>query len=113
MPKRSFVWLSMAPALFLSPLFAIATDPLPKDVSRYIEQRETCYHMAGEIPDPSEKERLREVIHEINKQCKGLDKKKLQLRKKYAANVAVTARLIKLEADTDDAPVPAPTPPTR
>jgi hypothetical protein len=103
----------MAPALFLSPLFAIATDPLPKDVSRYIEQRETCYHMAGEIPDPSEKARLREVIREINKQCKGLDKKKLRLRKKYADNPVIAARLSKLEADTDDAPVPAPTPPTR
>jgi hypothetical protein len=67
MLKRFFVLLPVTSAILLSPLFAIAADPLPKDVSRYIEQREGCYHMAGEIPDPSEKERLREVICEINK----------------------------------------------
>ena len=93
--------------MVLTQSFAHAAHPLPKDVSTYIDRRETCYHMAGEIPDPSEKQRLREVIREINKQCQGLDKKKLQLEKKYASNPIVAARLSKLAVDTDDAPVPA------
>ena len=98
---------------FMTSQLAHAAALLPKDVSTYITERENCYHMAGEIPDPSEKQRLREVIREINKQCKGLDKKKLQLKKKYAANRDVSARLIQLEADTDDGPVPTPPNPAR
>ena len=110
MLKKSSILLSMA---FMTSQFAHAAAPLPKDVSIYIGQRENCYHMTGEIPAPSEQERLREVIREINKQCKGLDKKKLQLKKKYAANRDVSARLIQLEADTDDGPVPTPPNPAR
>ena len=91
----------------LTQCFAHAVQPLPKHVSTYIDRRETCYHMTGEIPEPSEKQRLREVIREINKQCKGLDKKKLQLEKKYASNPIVAARLSKLAVDTGDASLPA------
>ena len=103
MLKKSSLFLSIV----LSQSFAHAAHPLPKDVSTYIDRRATCYHMAGEIPDPSEKQRLREVIREINKQCKGLDTSKLQMEKKYASNRIVAARLSKLAADTDAAPVPA------
>jgi len=71
MLKSSSLFLLMA----LVQSLAHAVEHLPKDVSTYIDQREGCYHMTGEIPDPSEKERLREVIREINKQCKGLDKR--------------------------------------
>ena len=103
MPKKSAL-LSILLPILLAPSFAHADDPLPKDVATYIDRRELCYHLSGEIPDPSEKERLREVIHDINKQCQGLDRKKIQLEMKYAANATVSARLAKLAAETGDGP---------
>ncbi len=51
-------------------LSSLATETLPPDVRNYVDKREGCDHMRGEIPDPSDKQRMREVNREIRKLCK-------------------------------------------
>ncbi len=77
---------------------AIAAEAkLPSDVVRYVEQREGCDHFRGEIPDPPDKQRMREIEREIRKLCTGTDKKLAQLKRKYAKNQAVMKRLNEFE----------------
>lgn len=70
-----------------------AEAPLPPDVAKFVEQREGCDHFRGEMPDPSEKQRMREVERELHKLCTGSDKKLAQLKRKYAKHRAVMERL--------------------
>lgn len=108
MNRRPALLLSFALSLQLAQPFAQAAESYPKDVLKYAERRENCYHMSGEIPDGSDKAATREVIREINRQCKGLDKKKRQLARKYAGNREVTARLARVEVESEDIyPAPA------
>ena len=46
-------------ALFLS---SCATPLDKKDLEAFLNQREICDHLRGEIPDPSDPERLKEVV---------------------------------------------------
>jgi len=66
-------------------------------VLKYVEQREGCDHFRGEMPDPPDKQRMKEVEREIRKLCTGTDKKLDRLRRKYAANKAVLKRLNEFE----------------
>lgn len=40
---------------------------LPSDVAKYVEQREGCEHFRGEVPDPPDEQRMREIEREIRK----------------------------------------------
>jgi hypothetical protein len=88
--------LSLACAVILS-LQAFAAEVLPADVNRFIDRREGCDHMRGEEPEPGDKQRARELKREMDKLCKGTDRKLAQLKKKYAANVGVMKRLDEFE----------------
>jgi hypothetical protein len=59
--------------------------------------------MRGEIPDPGEKQRMREVNREIQKLCKGTDKALAQLKRKYAKNPSVMRRLGEFEPGIEEA----------
>lgn len=73
---------------------AIAAEArLPSDVAKYIKQREGCDHFRGEIPDPPDEQRMKEIEREIRKLCTGTDKKLERLKRKYANNQAVLKRL--------------------
>jgi len=72
---------------------SLADEPRPSDVQRFIDRREGCDHMRGEVPEHGEKQRMREVNREIEKLCKGTDKKLVQLKKKHAMNLSVMRRL--------------------
>jgi hypothetical protein len=76
---------------------ALADSSLPRDVQKFIDRREGCDHMRGEIPGPSEKQRMKEVNREIEKLCKGTDEELTQLKKKYASNALVMQRLNEFE----------------
>jgi hypothetical protein len=73
------------------------------DLQRFIDKREGCDHMRGEIPEPGEKQRMREVNREIRKLCKGTDKDLAQLTRKYSANGSVMQRLNEFEPDIEPA----------
>jgi hypothetical protein len=51
-------------------LSSLATETLPPGVRNYVDKREGCDHMRGKIPDPSDKQRMREATREIRKLCK-------------------------------------------
>jgi hypothetical protein len=79
-------------ALMLS-LQSNAAEALPSDVRNFIDDREGCDHMRGEMPDPGDKQRAKELKREMDELCRGTDRKLTQLKKKYAANVLVLKRL--------------------
>lgn len=74
-----------------------AQDKLPPDAAKYVEQREGCEHFRGEIPDPPDKQRMKEIERETRKLCTGTDKKLAQLKRKYAEDQAVMKRLNEFE----------------
>lgn len=93
----------------LMPLFpALASAAIPRDVQRFVDKREGCDHMRGEIPEPGDKRRMQEVNREMQKLCKGTDKELAQLKKKYAKNPSVMRRLDEFEPGIEAAPAPAP-----
>jgi len=84
---------------------AIAAAPqLPADVAKFVEQREGCDHFRGEMPDPSERQRMKEVERELRKLCTGTDKKLADLKRKYAKNRAVLDRLNEFEERIEPPP---------
>ena len=78
-----------------------AEAKLPADVAKYVKQRDGCEHFRGEIPDPPDKRRMREVEREIRKLCTGTDKKLAQLKRKYAKNQAALKRLKEYEENIE------------
>lgn len=92
----------------LSPAFAVE-NRLPSEVAKFIDQREGCDHFRGEVPDPPDRQRMREIEREIRKLCTGTDKKLAQLKRKYAKNQAVLHRLSEFE-DYIESPPPTSRP---
>jgi len=86
--------LVLVPALllfFLSPIFA--AEKLPNDVRQFLAQRDACDHFRGELPEPEEVERMREVTGQIEKRCRGTDRRLHSLKKKYGSDANVKKRL--------------------
>jgi hypothetical protein len=79
----------------------LAGERLPQDVEKFIVKRESCDHFRGEIPAAGERRRMKEVNREIEKWCKGTDKRLAELKSKYAANSAVMLQLDEFEQDVE------------
>jgi hypothetical protein len=82
--------LVLVPALllfFFSPTFA--AEKLPNDVRQFIAERDACDHFRNEFPDPEEAERMREVTGQIEKRCRGIDRRLRLLKKKYGSDASV------------------------
>lgn len=75
-----------------------AADKLPREVQKFIEQRESCEHFRGEIPEPDVRERMKEVSLQIEKFCRGTDQTLASLKKKYRSNAVVQRRLAQYES---------------
>ena len=80
---------------------ACAQAKAPADVAAFIERRDECDHLRGELPDPEEQERLAAVISEINRDCEGTDAALQHLKKKYANSAAVLNELDRYETDIE------------
>jgi hypothetical protein len=81
---------------------------LPKDVRKFIEKREGCDHTRGEIPEPEQKRKMKDVEREIERLCKGTDKALAQLRSKYASRPEVLRSLDEFEPEIEAARVASP-----
>lgn len=81
-----------------------AAPQLPADVAKFVEQREGCDHFRGEMPDPSERQRMQGVERELRKLCTGTDKKLAGLKRKYARNQTVLDRLNEFEERIEPPP---------
>lgn len=95
--KRLLIYL--ATLMPISPIWAAET--FPRDVRHFVDKREGCDHMRGEIPDPSEKRRMKEVNREIRKLCTGTDRELRKLKRKYVADAAVIHVLSEYEPDIE------------
>lgn len=87
--------------VLLATSLVAAQELPPSDIQKFVERREGCDHMRGELPDPGEKRRMREVNREIRKLCTGTDKELMRLKKKYATNSAIMQRLDEFEPDIE------------
>jgi hypothetical protein len=85
-------------------LSAIAGEALPKDVQNFVLKREGCDHFRGEIPDPADAQRMKEVKRELKQLCTGTDKALAQLKRKYSRKRAVIQRLEEFDARIEAGP---------
>lgn len=95
---------TIAGAMLLGCLPALAADSLPSDVKQFIERREACDHYRGEIPDPDEKMRLKEVLRQIDLSCRATDRQLALLKEKYSGNAAIQARLRRFDPTVESSP---------
>ena len=63
-----------------------AAGPLPKDVRTFVENAETCEHMAGEWDGELPKSRQREITRSIKKYCAPAKRQLRILTEKYKGN---------------------------
>ena len=82
-------------------LCSCATLQDTTDVDRFIQRRDIFDHLAGEIPDPPNPERLKEVIDGINKYCTGTDDQLAALKMRYANNPAIMDKLNQYESSIE------------
>jgi hypothetical protein len=94
-------WIALATWVCLS---ACTTPPAPDSLQQFLSDREICDHLRGEIPEPSDKARLQEVVADINKYCAGTDARLAALKARYAHDPQVTATLNALEAQIEGKP---------
>ena len=74
---------------------AFATDVLPKDVSTFLELRESCDHWRGEYG--YDEERQADINWSICQSCPGTDAKLAKLKRKYRGQENILAELNGLE----------------
>jgi hypothetical protein len=65
--------------------------PLPSDVRRFIDKRDTCEHWIGE--EGYDKARQREINRNVRQSCTGVDRELDRLRRVYRHNPRVLAAL--------------------
>ena len=63
-----------------------AAGPLPKDVRTFVENAETCEHMAGEWDGDLPKSRQKEITRAIKKYCAPAKRQLQLLTEKYKGN---------------------------
>ena len=65
--------------------------PLPPDVRRFIDKRDTCEHWIGE--EGYDAARQREINRNVRQSCTGVDRELDRLRRVYRHNPRVLAAL--------------------
>lgn len=78
---------------------AVAAEALPKEVSSFIKQRETCDHSRGEYG--YDEERQAEIDMAVCETCVGTDERLAKLKRKYKAQQKILTRLNEFEADIE------------
>lgn len=63
------------------------------DFHQFVADRDACEHFAGEVPDPPDPERMKEVLEQARIYCTGTDARLAALKSKYAKNSAVMSKL--------------------
>ena len=66
---------------------------VPDEVAEFVEQRDTCDHFRGEVPDPPSNERSREIAEEVRRFCTGTDARLAELKRRYVSSSAVLKKL--------------------
>jgi hypothetical protein len=77
-------------------LAGCATDAKP-DLATFLERRATCDHLRGEIPDPPDAARMREIGQQTAQYCTGTDAQLAALKKRYRDDPVVSKQLADFE----------------
>jgi len=71
--------------------------PLAPDLDTFLERRAACDHWRGEVPDPPDPARMREIEQQSAEWCKGTDAQLAALKQRYRDDPAVRKRLAQFE----------------
>jgi hypothetical protein len=63
------------------------------DFRKFVDDRDACEHFGGEVPDPPNPERMKEVLEQMEIYCTGTDTRLAALKVKYAQNPKVMSKL--------------------
>ena len=80
----------------LASLGACATEATP-DLAAFLERRATCDHLRGEIPDPPDPARMREIEQQTAQSCSGTDAQLAALKTRYRNDPVVSKQLAEFE----------------
>ena len=94
-PARTGRWRRCAGSS-LALVAACAGSPTP-DLATFLERRAACDHFRGEVPDPPDAERMREIEQRMAATCTGTDAQLAQLKKRYRDDPVVTRQLAAFE----------------
>ena len=94
----------MAALATLVLLCACAAEPATSDLATFLQRRETCDHLRGEVPDPPDDERMRQIVLEQAAYCTGTDAQLAALKKRYRDDPLVTRRLAAFEPQIEAPP---------
>lgn len=78
---------------------AYGQDQHPNDIREFVQQRDLCDHLRGEIPDQGDEQS--QVIDDINQQCRGTDAELQRLKLKYTHNTTFEHLLNQYEPDIE------------
>ncbi|MBD8557326.1 hypothetical protein HBO18_26725 [Pseudomonas lactis] len=78
---------------------AYGQDQHPNDIREFVQQRDLCDHLRGEIPDQGDEQS--QVIDDINQQCRGTDAELQRLKLKYTHNTLFEHLLNQYEPDIE------------
>ncbi|NLC61843.1 MAG: hypothetical protein GX761_11270 [Gammaproteobacteria bacterium] len=70
----------------------------PRDVQLFLERREMCDHLRGEMPEPDDVVRLKEVERGVEKYCTSTDQELAALKAKYIISDSIMLHLGSIEA---------------
>jgi len=87
---------ALARALAMALLLGACAAPAP-DLAAFLERRALCDHFRGEVPDPPDAQRLREVAQQADAYCAGTDAQLAALRQRYRDDPVVTGQLAQFE----------------
>lgn len=79
---------------------ACAAPPTP-ELAMFLERRAACDHFRGEVPDPPDAERMREIEQQTAATCTGTDAQLAQLKKRYRDDPVVTKQLAAFEPQVE------------
>jgi len=81
----------------LALLGACAAAPATPDLAAFLERRGICDHLRGEIPDPPDPQRMREIEQGATQYCTGTDAQLALLKIRYRDDPVVSKQLAEFE----------------
>ena len=88
---------AMAVFVALGLLCACVAPPATPDLAAFLERRAACDHFRGEVPDPPDAARMREIEAQVTAYCTGTDAQLARLKTRYRDDPAVTKQLTQFE----------------
>jgi hypothetical protein len=85
----------------LATLAACASSESTPDLASFLEHRADCDHWRGEVPDPPDPARMREVEQRTALTCKGTDAQLAALKRRYRDDPVVSKQLAAFEPQVE------------